>query len=255
MKMNSTMKKHLILAALLLAALGLKAQQGGIIYVDYEPDWIAQGSFDTLWIDFDQDGTRDLLFYLELNGAATLRTLLTANNWEVHPMRDNDTIPPYPAISEIDELWVTHPYVLTPGNYVPGGSIFKWAVRHRVGERYYYGWFQVLPIPVSFDRYAYCTIPDYPLIWGQTDLTGLDENDESSAFAIVHPNPTKAFVSVIGEDLRQAEVINTLGQLVLSIQGIGNEFHIDMTALPVGVYFVNITDEEGRKCVRKVVKE
>ena len=74
------MKKHLILAALLLAALGLKAQQGGIIYVDYEPDWIAQGSFDTLWIDFDQDGTRDLLFYLELNGAATLRTLLTANN-------------------------------------------------------------------------------------------------------------------------------------------------------------------------------
>ena len=61
------MKKHLILVVLLMAALGLKAQQGEIIYVDFEPDWIAHGSFDTLWIDFDQDGTRDLLFYWVLN--------------------------------------------------------------------------------------------------------------------------------------------------------------------------------------------
>ena len=249
------MKKAITIFALIILYICGKAQQGEIIYVDYEPDWIAQDSFDTLWIDFDQDGTRDLLFYLELNGAATLRTLLTANSWEVHPMRDDDTIPPYPAISEIDELWVTHPYVLTPGNYVPGGSIFKWAVRHRVEERYYYGWFQVLPIPVSFDRYAYCTIPDYPLIWGETSLTGVDEKEESSAFAIVHPNPTKAFVSVIGEDLCQAEVINTLGQQMLSIQGKGNELQIDMATLPAGIYFVTVTDEEGRKCVRKVVKE
>ena len=23
----------------------------------------------------------------------------------------------------------------------------------------------------SFDKYAYCTIPNYPLVWGQTSLT------------------------------------------------------------------------------------
>lgn len=249
------MKKHIILAILLLATLGLKAQQGEIIYVDFEPDWIAQDSFDTLWIDFDQDGTRDLLFYLELNGAATLRTLLTANSWEVHPMRDNDTIPPYPAISEIDELWVTHPYVLTPGNYVPGGSIFKWAVRHRVGEHYYYGWFQVLPIPVSFDRYAYCTIHDYPLRWGQTSLTEEIDENGSAAFATVYPNPTKGMVTIMGENLKQAEVLNMFGQQVLSVQGKGAELRIDLATLPTGVYFVNIANEEGKKCVRKVLKE
>ncbi|MBO7617015.1 MAG: T9SS type A sorting domain-containing protein [Bacteroidales bacterium] len=249
------MKKYLILAALLLAVLGLKAQQGEIIYVDFDPDWIAQSCFDTLWIDFDQDGTKDLLFYEELNGAATLRTLLTAYSWEVHPMRDDDTIPPYPAISEIDELWVWHPYVIRPGNYAQDGAVFKWAIRHRVGEHYYYGWFQVLPLPVSFDRYAFCTIPDYPLMWGETDITGIEENGESSAFAIVHPNPTKTFVFVKGEDLRQAEVINTLGQQLLSVQGKGNELCINLAALPAGVYFVTITNEEGRRCVRKVVKK
>ena len=170
-------------------------------------------------------------------------------------MRDNDTIPPYPAISEIDELWVTHPYVLTPGNYVPGGSIFKWAVRHRVGEHYYYGWFQVLPIPVSFDRYAYCTIHDYPLRWGQTSLTEEIDENGSAAFATVYPNPTKGMVTIMGENLKQAEVLNMFGQQVLSLQGKGNELHIDMTTLPAGIYFVTVTNEEGKKCVRKVLKE
>jgi hypothetical protein len=42
---------------------------------------------------------------------------------------------------------------------------------------------------------------------------------------------------------------------VLSVQGEGNEFRIDMAALPAGVYFANVTDKEGRRCVRKVVKE
>jgi hypothetical protein len=30
---------------------------------------------------------------------------------------------------------------------------------------------------------------------------------------------------------------------------------VDISALPAGVYFVNLTDAEGRKCVKKVVKE
>ncbi|MBR5726128.1 MAG: T9SS type A sorting domain-containing protein, partial [Muribaculaceae bacterium] len=57
------------------------------------------------------------------------------------------------------------------------------------------------------------------------------------------------------ENLRQAEVFNMLGQLVLTALGKGNGIYIDMTDLPAGVYFVDVTDEEGRKCVRKVVKE
>ncbi|MBR5631708.1 MAG: T9SS type A sorting domain-containing protein, partial [Bacteroidales bacterium] len=53
----------------------------------------------------------------------------------------------------------------------------------------------------------------------------------------------------------QAFVTNLLGQQVLSVQGEGDELQIDMTALPAGVYFVTVTDENGRKCVRKAVRE
>ena len=83
----------------------------------------------------------------------------------------------------------------------------------------------------------------------------VEEAKESPAFATIHPNPTTGLVTISGEKLHLAEVVNTLGQHVLTVNGEGNELHIDMAALPVGVYFVNVTDEEGRKCVRKVVKE
>ena len=81
---------------------------------------------------------------------------------------------------------------------------------------------------------------------------GLDENDPET-FNIA-PNPTTGLVTVTGENLRQAEVFNMLGQQMLSIQGKGNELQIDMATLSAGIYFVTVTDKEGRKCVRKVVK-
>jgi len=139
----------------------------------------------------------------------------------------------------------------------------KFAVRHKVGDSYYYGWFRVYitmcppsPYPwVALDKMAYCIDPDYPLVWGQTTLTGVEENNESNSFATLHPNPTNGQVTITGENLRKAEVVNMLGQQVAIAQGKGETLQVDISDLPVGIYFVNVTDEEGRKCVRKVVKE
>lgn len=71
----------------------------------------------------------------------------------------------------------------------------------------------------------------------------------------ITPNPTNSCITITGKNLKQIKVVNMLGQKVLSVQGEGNELRIDMVTLPAGVYFVTITNEEGRKCVRKVVKE
>jgi hypothetical protein len=42
---------------------------------------------------------------------------------------------------------------------------------------------------------------------------------------------------------------------VATATGEGERLTVDLSGLPSGIYFVNVTDKEGRKCVRKVVKE
>ena len=109
---------------------------------------------------------------------------------------------------------------------------------------------------VTVYRAVFCTIPNYPLRLGQTSFNweGVEEND-ATAFATIHPNPTTGQVTITGENLRQAEVVNTLGQRVATATGDREQLSVDLSGQPAGVYFVTVTDEEGRKCVRKVVKE
>ena len=83
----------------------------------------------------------------------------------------------------------------------------------------------------------------------------LDLEENENLVCTAHPNPTTGQVTISGTNLKQAKVINTLGQCVATVKGEGEQFTLDISNLPAGVYFVNITDGEGRKCVRKVVKE
>ena len=82
--------------------------------------------------------------------------------------------------------------------------------------------------------------------------SGLDETRKLFA---VFPNPTTNFVTITGQDLKAAEVFNTLGQHVATATGEGERLTVNLSEMPAGIYFVNVTDKEGRKCVRKVVKE
>ncbi len=71
----------------------------------------------------------------------------------------------------------------------------------------------------------------------------------------LHPNPANSIVTITGKNLKSAEVLNVLGQSLAKVQGQGETLQIDIANLPTGVYFVNVTDGEGRKCMKKVVKD
>ncbi len=84
-------------------------------------------------------------------------------------------------------------------------------------------------------------------------ITGVGE--ASTAYGItIAPNPTSGQLTVMGKELRRAEVVNMLGQHIISVNGTGDELQIDMADLPSGVYFIEIADAEGKRCVKKVMK-
>lgn len=85
------------------------------------------------------------------------------------------------------------------------------------------------------------------------NITGVGE--ASTAYGItIAPNPTSGQLTVMGKELRRAEVVNMLGQHIISVNGTGDELQIDMADLPSGVYFIEIADAEGKRCVKKVMK-
>lgn len=71
----------------------------------------------------------------------------------------------------------------------------------------------------------------------------------------IRPNPTKGTVAVTGEELQQVEVYNIMGQLILSEQSRGQSITLNLSSKPAGIYLINITDQNGKRCVKKVVKQ
>ena len=259
------MKRLVLIASLALVAFCCYAQQGGSI-IHHEPDtcFFFHGYGYLVAFDIDGNGTDDLAFQsYEGDMYSTWLNAVVFDDWR---MTMEDPAYPYPDSVQLDTLqyWdctvSTFIPIINPS--APSVITTKICLRRQVGDNYYYAWVKTdggwnnnRRVYACVEEFAYCSIPNYPLMWGQTSLTeGFDEA-ESTVFATVHPNPTTGMVTVTGENLKQAEVFNMLGQQVFSIKGEGNELQIDMTALPAGVYFVNVTDEEGRRCVRKVIRE
>ena len=262
------MKKQLfVLLLLLLAFIGSKAQQGEIIYTEFDPPLYFEvkdigGISENVLLDIDQDGATDykLTCYFSKSTYYILQESCNTTKFRTVGFGGgSDTIPWSNGSETAWKTWDVLHCWNGEEEYYDRIGILK-----VIDGNHYYGWIHQygseehsFPFKkwVYIDKMAFCTIPDYPLRWGQTIFTNLEENNNSNLFATLHPNPANSLVTIKGENLLQAEIINTLGQQVLSVQGKGNELCINLAALPAGVYFVTITNEEGRRCVRKVVKK
>ena len=174
------MKKQLtVLAVLFGAILGLKAQQNGIIYTDFEPDSLVElkeidfNPDAQMTIDFDADGNSDLRIYSRAtSGGRWFYIMSYSNEWEIHEYQIEDPLIPMNEHGEWHTGITWLPYFYQGQDTIND----KFAVRHQVGDSYYYGWFRAYLLMngtsnpwVALDKMAYCTIPNYPLILGQTE--------------------------------------------------------------------------------------
>jgi len=275
------MKALTLLIGMVLLSSWCNAQQGEIVYMEYGPDTLLNYDQNQILFDVDFDDEDDLLIFNFLGGPGDHVTGLhfSAYPWETGLMHiylgdlghepGLDTIQFGDTLANIVNWKTSYGYEYTWDQIDPNVNGFRGylGTRKKTGDNYYYGWIEFkmfwdtsfniyVPAPkIVLYRTAFCTIPNYPLRAGQTSLSeGVDEN-ASVAFATIHPNPTTGLVTIVGKDLNQADVVNMLGQCVTTVQEKGETLQIDISKLPAGIYFVRITDDEGRKCTHKVVKE
>ena len=249
---------------ILLCAGRSVAQLDAIIHVNYNGEQAESKMFD---FDQDDEGDIDIRTRIGDNMGTPSFVVNTGgptndHGWSFHLRADYGT-----CISELDE-WTQYCYheYLTQG---PIHEDFLTAIRRELPDGgYCFGWLSyrvdagdIIPghSPeigiITFYDYYYCTIPDHPFHVGQTDLNWNAVITENNIDFIPVPNPTAGRVLITGKDLKSATVYNTLGQHIATTQGEGNQLMVDLSDQQTGIYFVNVTDQEGRNCVRKVVKQ
>ena len=96
---------------------------------------------------------------------------------------------------------------------------------------------------------------DYPefanKIWDPT--WSVDEN-EYTVLVNVWPNPTTSTVNIKGENLDAVYMYNAMGQLVLTLDVSDDEQStVDVSGFTSGIYFMNISSQNGGSVLKKVV--
>ena len=81
-------------------------------------------------------------------------------------------------------------------------------------------------------------------------LEGVTESSESDIH--IWPNPTTGTLHIDADDIDKVEIYNLLGQMVLIA---GKVETIDLSSLEKGVYFLMVSEKNGRKSVTKIMKE
>ena len=104
----------------------------------------------------------------------------------------------------------------------------------------------------GFDRNAPVLEDQFRLlIITESTILGIGEAEASTA-AKAWPNPTTGTVRIDGEDVREIQVFNPLGQCLKTAHDT-NEASLE--GLPQGLYLLRITLESGKVFSEKVVKE
>lgn len=280
------MKRFFCIVTLALVCKIVFSQKEQIIYTDFYPDtsmtfWIGNVlpyPNDLFYIDFDHDGEDDFFFWGNLGNRWVMGILFQATDpydseWRISFCQLGDTISNIPDLGDLGDTIPNIPNDVYPPLWsygavylYPEGQSFPhtYALRRKIGDDCYYGWYEasvtwdkddLTRATVTLYKMAYCTVPNYPLRWGQTSINNNTGENPAVFFAELQPNPTTGVFSVLGDNLKQAEMVNALGQQITSVSNYSNRIFLDLSGQPAGVYFVTITDQEGRKCIKKMVKQ
>ena len=87
-------------------------------------------------------------------------------------------------------------------------------------------------------------------------LASIAETAVNGVSMIAFPNPTTSTITLQTETpLSQAWLTDLTGRRLMQLQPNGGQWQVDLSALPHGMYLVEVFTEKGKRGVRKVVRE
>lgn len=229
-----------------------------IIYYNFEPDTFAYakrhigGGFDiidSLRLDVNNDHSNDVMFYYAYSGPiSVLPRIVTLNeNWQIC-LTEKDSISSYYNNWSNSIGWYAN----------PTDSI---GVRFTQGADYYYGWIRAYTtsndtaIFIAVDKMAFCTIPNYPLLWGQTDVNAVPGETANNKNLVLVNNNNKLSITA-NEQIVSIEIFNSKGESISNMPNINSDTaETDISALAAGMYIVRASFANGGTATAKFVKQ
>ena len=254
MKGNNMKTKSLLLIVLISLFCGnlFSQEDGTIIYTDFEPDSVIY-PVHIDYIDINYDNEWDIKFIREIYcGYGVLEHRFTSNNdfWSVTQLSHEYGDP----LSSIN-VWYNNVELLKYGYH------YHIALRHQVEGKYYYGWMKLYvemhdeswhDPSVTITEMAYCTIPYYPLKFGQKSLTeDVAEIDDTNYYSL-YPNPASDYVKLSAISYQQSavKIYNALGMLVDEYEMNSGEIEINVSDYKSGIYFIDVDGVMNKLVIR-----
>ena len=244
-------KTLLIAVFACLFSLTLFSQENGtIIYTDFEPDsiispikWDSSGGNP---IDINFDGEDDFVFETTFSSSNLHKQVRTFTDWALAMTGESNPKP----ISEYSHWENWHDMSTSTTNY------FYIAFRHYIDMEFCYGWirYEYYGDKIVINDMAYCTIPNYPLKFGQKSLTEDVAEISAANYYSLYPNPVDdRLVLKFSDDFKcEYIMIYSIDGRMIKLQDADFE-NIDVSTLERGMYLIRIRTEEGKDFVEKIV--
>ncbi|MCF8359062.1 MAG: T9SS type A sorting domain-containing protein [Prolixibacteraceae bacterium] len=230
--------------------------ENAIFYYDFVPDSQLVSPVDTLKIDINQDRVLDIAFYLVQTSGGDycyVRSINKNCEFSFFPSEYcSDSLTCDSLKWRIADLpWI---------EYYSGNKL---ALRFTINNNFYYGWLKGYQLYDSnnskafyIDKYAFCTIPDYPLLWGQTTLTGIEEPGLVKTVRAFVNQPEKQITVEADKKIKQVKLVNMNGATVTTIKKVNTtSATLNTAGLPGGAYLVQVTLNNGNVQTVKVLLE
>ncbi|MCF8359059.1 MAG: T9SS type A sorting domain-containing protein, partial [Prolixibacteraceae bacterium] len=241
----------LIIIALILHNMNIFSQNTSdnheIIFHDYDPDIIIiddECEIDTFKIDLDKNGYDDIQFYIGITSGGNFQTLLSPNPNSQFTLLENEKSD---SLTSNTLNWQSY-YVYLMGI----NNSEKCGVKIISDNNTYYGWIHVIfsfennKWIIIIDKYAFCTIPDYPLLWGQTTLTGIEEPGLAKTVRAFVNQQEKQVSVITAKRIKQVKLVNMNGTTVTTIKKVNTtSATLNTAGLSGGAYLVRVTLNNG----------